>query len=88
MISYGGRRTSMAVFEEIAEGLGGSLGMLGTGVALLVLAPTLLPIVGRALKPVTVAMLQSGIVGYRRLGETTRELLAEARAELEADARR
>jgi hypothetical protein len=78
----------MAIVEELAEGLGGSLGVLGTGVGLMVLAPTLLPIVGRALRPVTVAMLQSGIVGYRRLGDATRELLAEARAELEADARR
>jgi hypothetical protein len=78
----------MAAFEEIAEGLGGSIGVLGMGVGLLVLAPTLLPLVGRAVRPVTVAMLQSGIVGYRRLGEATRELVAEARAELEADARR
>jgi hypothetical protein len=78
----------MAVIEEIAEGLGGSLGVLGAGVGVLLFAPTLLPIVGRAIRPVTVAMLQSGIVGYRRLGEATSELLAEARAELEADARR
>jgi hypothetical protein len=78
----------MAVLEEIAEGLGGSFGVFGAGVALLVLAPRVLPIVGRAIKPMTVAMLQSGIVGYRRLGEATSELLAEARAELEADGRR
>jgi hypothetical protein len=77
----------VAVFEDVVEGLGGSIATLATGIGVLVLAPTLLPHVARAIKPLAVAALQSGIVGYRRIGEATGALHAEARADIEAQRR-
>jgi hypothetical protein len=72
----------MALYEDSIKGMDGPGMALATGVALLVLAPMVLPVVGRVIRPVAKSAVQSGILLYRQIGETTSELVAEARSEL------
>jgi Protein of unknown function (DUF5132) len=75
----------MALFDDILEGgIGPGLALAGV----VVLAPTVLPAVGRLLRPVAKAAIKGGMVLYNEtlatVGEVTGDLVAEARAELEA----
>ncbi|HZS81972.1 MAG TPA: DUF5132 domain-containing protein [Stellaceae bacterium] len=80
----------MALFEKAVEGVfeGGVLTGVAVGVGVLMLAPGLLPAIGRAMRPLAVSAIRTGMTVYNRtastLRETTEDLLAEARAELEA----
>ena len=76
----------MALFEDVFEG------GTGTGLAVagaMILAPTVLPTVGRLLRPVAKAAIKGGLVLYREtlagVGDVAGDLVAEARAELESD---
>lgn len=73
----------MALFEDMFKGGGG----LAIGLGAVLLAPTVLPTIGRMLRPVAKAAIKGGIVLYREtfaeVGEFTNDLVAEARAELE-----
>lgn len=80
----------MAWLEKAFEGVieGGAVTGVAVGVGLL-LVPGLLPAVGRALRPIAVGAIKTGITLYEHTASTMREtaedLVAEARAELEAD---
>lgn len=84
----------MAIFEKAVEGLleGGAMTGLAVGAGVLLLAPGLLPAVGRALRPVAVGAIKTGMTVYKEtssgLREATGDLLAEARAGLEAEEHR
>lgn len=82
----------MAVWEDVAERLGGSAGV-GIGIAAAVLAPAVAPVAVRGLR----ALVKGGIKGYLLLTERTRsavteagerlqDLYAEAKAEVEGSA--
>jgi hypothetical protein len=76
----------MALLEDMFSG--NAVTGIAVGVGALLLGPTLLPAVGRALRPVAKAAIKGGMVLYREtfaeIGEFTSDLVAEARAELEA----
>jgi hypothetical protein len=76
----------MALFEDFFEG-GAGTGLAVAGA--LILAPTVLPAVGRLLRPVAKAAIKGGLVLYREtlagVGDVAGDLVAEARAELESD---
>ncbi|MEZ0167805.1 DUF5132 domain-containing protein [Microvirga sp. TS319] len=74
----------MALYDDMLKGMNGSGAGLVTGVGALLLAPVLLPAMGRVIRPVARLVLESGIVLYRETGETIADLVSEARAELEA----
>lgn len=63
----------MALFEDVFKGAGIPGLAIGIGAALL--APTVLPIVGRAVRPVAKAAIKTGITVYR---ETTRQVASAA----------
>jgi hypothetical protein len=76
----------MALFEDMFKG------NVGTGVAVagaMLLAPTVMPVVGRILRPVAKAVIKTGMVAYREamegVGDVTGDLIAEARSELRQD---
>jgi Protein of unknown function (DUF5132) len=76
----------MSLIEDMFKG------NMATGLAVagaVVLAPTLLPAVGRILRPVAKTAIKGGLVLYREtlagVGDVTGDLVAEARAELEHD---
>lgn len=76
----------MALVEDMAKAVSGSgAGVVG-GVGALLLAPIVLPIVGRVIRPVATAALRSGIVLYREVEHATSELVAEVRTEMVHDA--
>ncbi len=81
----------MALFEKGLEGLleGGAMTGVAVGVGVLLLAPGLLPAIGRAMRPIAVGAIKTGMTAYNQvsstLRETTEDLVAEARAELEAE---
>jgi hypothetical protein len=80
----------MALFEELfEEGVGGPLAI---GIGALILAPKLLPVVGRALRPVAKEAIKAGITIYEgtcaTFSEATGDLIAEVRAERESESRR
>jgi hypothetical protein len=81
----------MALFEKAFEGLveGGVATGVVVGVGALLLVPGLLPAFGRAVRPIAVGAIKTGMTVYNRtastLRETTEDLVAEARAELEAE---
>jgi|SRR5579883_2570706 len=83
----------MAWFEKAFEGVmeGGAATGVAVGVGLL-LVPGLLPAVGRVLRPVAVGAIKTGMTVYEQassaLRETTEDLVAEARAEMEAEGHR
>jgi uncharacterized protein DUF5132 len=79
----------MAVWEDVAERLGGGAGV-GIGIAAAVLAPVVAPVAGRGLR----SLIKGGIKGYLLLtartqsavaeaGERLQDLYAEAKAEVE-----
>jgi hypothetical protein len=82
----------MALFEKAVEGMleGGAMTGVAVGAGVLFLAPGLLPAIGRALRPIAVGAIKTSMTVYNQTVSTVREtaenLVAEARAELEADA--
>src|ERR671932_2238690 len=83
------RRTDVALFDDMLKGAGGSV--LVAGAAALLLAPLVLPVVGRALRPVAKTVLKTGIVLYRDLSHQVEGAMSgivdEARAELAGQTR-
>jgi hypothetical protein len=81
----------MALLEKAVEGLaeGGAVTGAAVGLGVLLLAPGVLPIIGRALRPLAVGAIKTGMSVYNQTTATVREvtedLVAEARAELEAE---
>jgi hypothetical protein len=77
----------MALFEDILKGGTGTGLLVGLGAVLL--APTVLPAVGRVLRPVAKTAIKTGMVFYNEtlsgVGEVTGDIVAEARAELEQE---
>ena len=76
----------MALFEEALEGgVGPGLAIVGA----VMLAPTVLPAVGRMLRPAAKTVTKAGIMLYRQalsgVGEATGGLMDEVRAELAAE---
>ena len=75
----------MAFFEDMLSGnpITGAL----VGIGALMVAPTVVPAIGRVLRPAAKAVIKGGIVLYREtiaeVGEAAGDLFAEARAELE-----
>jgi hypothetical protein len=74
----------MALFEDIFKGNVGTVVLAGAAV---LLAPTVLPAVGRVLRPLVKEALKTGITLYEQtrdtVSEATGDLVAEARYELE-----
>jgi hypothetical protein len=81
----------MALFEGAVEGLAesGVATGLAVGVGAVLLIPGLLPAVGRAMRSIAVGAIKTGMVVYNQTAatvrETTGDLMAEARAQLEAE---
>jgi hypothetical protein len=77
----------MALVEDLFKG--SAVTGVAIGVGALLLAPTVLPAVGRVLRPAAKAAIKGGMVFYREtmaeIGEVASDLFAEARAELEHD---
>lgn len=75
----------MAFFEDMFSGNPVTGALVGIGA--LMVAPTVVPAVGRVLRPAAKAVIKGGIVLYREtiaeVGEAASDLFAEARAELE-----
>ena len=76
----------MALIEDITKG-GLSTMLVGVGVAMV--APTVLPVVGSALRPLAKAVIRGGVMMYDAVkesaaeaGEQINDLVAEARAEM------
>jgi len=84
----------MAALEKAFEGLieGGAATGLAIGVGVLMLAPGLLPAIGRTVRPLAVGAIKVGMTAYDQAASTVREvtedLVAEARTELAAEGRR
>jgi hypothetical protein len=81
----------MAILEKAFEGLteGGAVTGAAVGLGVMLLAPSVLPAIGRALRPLAVGAIKTGITVYNqaapRLREATEDLVAEARAEIDAE---
>jgi hypothetical protein len=81
----------MALFESAVEGLAesGVATGLAIGVGAVLLIPGLLPALGRAMRSVAVGAIKTGMVVYDQTAatvrETTGDLVAEARAQLETE---
>src|ERR1051326_8028410 len=60
-------------WEDIAEGLEG-MGWIGAGIAAVVLAPALIPAIGKGLRPVA----KSAVKGYLTVADRAREWVAES----------
>jgi hypothetical protein len=79
------REDEMALLEDIVKAEGA--GPLVLGVGALMLAPTLLPALGRMLRPVAKGIIKTGMTvydeTYSTMREATGDLIAEARAELQ-----
>ncbi len=77
----------MALLEDIVKAEGA--GPLVLGVGALMLAPTVLPALGRALRPVAKGVIKTGMSLYDEtfasIREATGDIIAEARAELESE---
>jgi hypothetical protein len=75
----------MALIEDLFKG--NAITGLAVGVGAILLAPTVLPAVGRVLRPAVKAAIKGGLVFYREtlsdVGEMASDLFAEARSELE-----
>ena len=75
----------MAFIEDLFKG--NAVTGVAIGVGALLLAPGVVPAVGRVLRPAAKAMIKGGLVLYREtvseIGEVASDLFAEARAELE-----
>jgi hypothetical protein len=74
----------MALIEDMFTG--NAVTGIAIGLGAVLLGPTVLPAIGRALRPVAKAAIKGGMVLYREtfaeLGEFTSDLVAEARNEL------
>jgi hypothetical protein len=81
--------TRMALLEDMFKG--NAVTGVAVGAAALFLGPTVLPTIGRALRPVAKTMIKGGIMLYREtlagIGELTTDLVEEAKSELEQDQR-
>jgi hypothetical protein len=81
----------MALFEGALEGLaeGGAATGLAIGLGAVMLIPGVLPALGSVLRSVAVGAIKTGMVVYNQTAatvrETTGDLVAEARARLEAE---
>lgn len=71
---------------------GNILAVLGIGIVAALLVPIALPVVARAAKPFTKALVKSGIIVYEKgreavaeLGEVMEDVVAEAKAEIEQE---
>ena len=75
----------MAGLGDLLEGIGleGAAGPV-IGIGALLLAPTLLPVVGRVVRPVAVGALRSGMAVYREASAATNRMVEEARSERES----
>src|SRR5438045_9380457 len=77
----------MAMIEDMFKG--NALTGVAVGAAALFLGPTILPTIGRGLRPVAKTVIKGGLVLYREtvagIGELTTDLVAEAKSELEQD---
>ena len=75
----------MALVEDLLKGSTVTGVVVGLGAILL--APTVIPAVGRVVRPALKAAIKGGMVFYREtvaeIGEVAGDLFAEARAELE-----
>jgi hypothetical protein len=84
----------MALWEDLVEGLGGSLtSNLLIGAAVVVLAPMMVPAVFVGIRPVAKTLVKGGVLVYDKgramvaeAGEQVSDLVAEARAEMTASA--
>jgi hypothetical protein len=78
----------MALLDDIFTGNAAT--GLAIGIGAVLLGPTVLPALGRVLRPAAKAAIKGGMVLYREtfaeIGEFASDLVAEARAELEAGA--
>jgi hypothetical protein len=78
----------MAILEDVFRG--STVTGLAVGVGALLLAPAVLPAVGRVVRPAVKAAIKGGMVFYREtvaeVGELAGDLFAEARSELEHEA--
>src|ERR1700758_4631806 len=85
----GNRRTEtrMDLIEDMFKG--NALTGVAVGAAALFLGPTILPTIGRALRPVAKTVIKGGIVLSREtvagIREMTTDLVPEAKSELEHD---
>lgn len=79
----------MALLEDLVKAEGS--GPLVLGLAAVLFAPTLLPAVGRILRPVVKGAIKTGITVYEEtyasVKEAAGDIVAEARAELESEHR-
>ena len=74
----------MSMFEDVLKG--GSVPGIAAAIGAALVAPTVLPALGRVLRPAAKAAIKGGIVLYRQtvpgFGESMRHLVDEARHEL------
>jgi hypothetical protein len=81
----------MALLEGAVEGLaeGGAATGLAIGVGAVMLIPGVLPALGSVMRSIAVGAIKTGMVVYNQTAatvrETTGDLVAEARAQLEAE---
>lgn len=73
----------MSLFEDIFKGGAGSGLAVGVGAA--ILAPVVLPVVGRIVKPVAMAALRTGISLYRETSTEVSRVATDLYREAEAD---
>jgi hypothetical protein len=75
----------MALLEDMFKG--NAVTGVAVGLAAIVLGPTVLPAIGRVLRPAAKSVIKGGIVAYRAMvteaGEFASDLIEEARSELE-----
>ena len=75
----------MALVEDLFRG--STVTGLAVGLGAVLLAPTVVPALGRVVRPALKAAIKGGMVFYREtvaeIGEVAGDLFAEARAELE-----
>lgn len=76
----------MAAFEDMFKSA--SLPGLAVGIGVAVLAPVVLPAIGRALRPAVKSVIRTGITVWReassRVAETAGPIVTEARSEMAA----
>ncbi len=79
----------MALFEDMLKGSWG-VALVGVGVALV--APTVLPAVGAAIRPLAKSAIKGGVLLYDTVkesiaeaGEQVNDMVAEVRAEVEEE---
>ena len=83
----------MALLEDTIGGIfeGGAATGLMVGAGVLLLAPGVLTTIGRVVRPLAVGVVKTGMAVYAQTTATVREvsedIVAEARAELEAEGR-